>query len=77
MDSQNLITLLVFVATLVVGLIAIIYANLNKKTETNSEEIKEINGKFDKFVTKDDYNREYDKLDAKLDKIIDILIGGN
>ena len=60
--------------TFVCGMLAIIYTNLNNKTIENGKEIKEIK---EKYVTKEDFNRQNDKLDAKLDKILDILMGGH
>jgi len=53
------------------GMIVIIFTTLNKGINKNSVEIKDIKAKY---VTKDDFNRQSDKVDAKLDKIIDILM---
>jgi hypothetical protein len=53
------------------GLLVIIYNKHNKDIAKNEEEIKGIK---EKYVTKEDFNRQNDKVDAKLDKIIDILM---
>ena len=55
------------------ALLMIIYTTLNKNIKENEDEIKEIRKDF---VTKEDFNRQNDKVDAKLDKILDILMGG-
>jgi len=64
--------------TFILGLLAIIYATLNKSINDNKSDIKSMN---EKHVTKDDFNRHNDKTDGKLDKILDIVmelrIGGN
>ena len=57
--------------TFICGLGMIIYNNLNGKTLKNEEELKDVR---EKYVTKEDFNRQNDKLDAKLDKILDILM---
>lgn len=59
--------------TFICGLLVIIYNNLNNKAIKNEEEIRDIK---EKYVTKEDFNRQNDKVDAKLDKILDILMGG-
>ncbi len=70
---DNTIPILALAISLFGGMGAVIYNNLNNKAKINTEDIKSIK---EKYVTKDDYNRNTDKMDAKLDKILDILIGG-
>jgi len=49
----------------------IIYNALNKGIIDNKDDIKNVK---EKYVTKEDFNRQNDKVDAKLDKILDILM---
>lgn len=72
MDNASWIAILIGVGGVIIGLIAIIYNNLNAKTTKNEDEIKDIK---EKYVTKEDFNRTNDKIDAKLDKILDIVMG--
>jgi len=74
MSSTTIIALVTGSLTIIVGLVGIVYAKLNSDTDKNTEEIKRIK---DEYVKKEDYNRQTDKLDAKLDKILDILMGGH
>lgn len=57
--------------TFLLALLAIIYNKLNKDITENSNDIKHIK---EKYVTKEDFNRQNDKVEGKLDKIIDILM---
>ena len=69
----NLSAILIPIAfTFVFGLLAIIYSTLSKTMNSNSDAITQIK---EKYVTKEDFNRQNDKVDIKLDKIIDILMG--
>jgi len=56
--------------TLLFGLVAIIYNTLSNRATKNEDEIKDIK---EKYVTKEDFNRQNDKMDLKLDKILDLL----
>ncbi len=69
---DQVIPVSIAVVTVVSGLVAIIYNNLNSKTSSNAESIKDTR---EKYVTKEEYNRSNDRLEAKLDKIIDLIIG--
>ena len=73
MDNSAAITVGIFVFGVIFALIAIIYTTLDKKTCKNENDITDIK---DRFITKEDSNRENDKLDTKLDKIISILLEG-
>jgi len=56
--------------TFVFGLVGIIYTTLSNRATKNEDEIKDIK---EKYVTKEDFNRQNDKMDLKLDKILDLL----
>ena len=57
--------------TFVFCMMIIIYNALNKGIIDNKDDIKNVK---EKYVTKEDFNRQNDKVDAKLDKILDILM---
>ena len=73
MDNATWIVIIIAIGGIMVGLIAIIYTYLNTKTCDNAEQISHIK---EKYVTKEDFNRTNDKVDMKLDKIIDMLVEG-
>ncbi len=70
---ESIVAVGIAVGTVICGTIGIIYANLNNKTSTNTTDIKDIR---ERYVTKDEHNRTADRLDAKLDKIIDLIVEG-
>ena len=90
MDSLN-IAIFSIQATFMLGLIGIIYGNLNKKQYDNSCYIKAVNDEMRKeYITKSDYaslkadhalehsriSVDFDKQDKKLDRILQILLEG-
>ena len=90
MDSLTITTILLLLG-FIVTLIGIIYTNLNGKVSDNSSYIKAVNDEMKKeYITKTDHssfksdhaiehsriNADFDKLDKKLDKIIQMLLEG-
>jgi len=73
MDNATWIVLIIAIAGITIGLVAIIYNYLNNKMCSNEDQISHIK---EKYVTKEDFNRTNDKVDMKLDKIIDMLVEG-
>lgn len=87
MSSSVLAVIIGSTLTLIGGLIAIIYTNLNKKTCDNALKIEKAS---EKHVTKEEFNgykqdqaresdrvrEDYKGLDKKLDKIISMLMEG-
>lgn len=60
--------------TIILGLVKIVHDKLNTEISKNTDGIAQVR---DEYVKKEDFNRQNDKVDAKLDKILDILMGGN
>ncbi|MCP4325519.1 MAG: hypothetical protein GY787_27490 [Alteromonadales bacterium] len=70
---EQIIPVGIAIVTIIGGLAKILYNNLNAKTTIIAADIKDTR---EKYVTKEEYNRTTDRLNMKLDKIIDLIVEG-
>jgi len=81
MDNATAVTIVLFVAATIFGLIGIIYYSLTKRTDDNSEEIKQVKEKYatkeEVKEVKEDAKKDNDRLEnfmIRLEEKIDRLL---